>query len=75
MGLDPGPPGSRPGPKAGAKPLSYPGIPSIIFQYEFSIKLPPAPYQTVILVLSGFKLNVLGWQQLSPDVGREREGV
>ena len=26
-GLDPGTPGSRPGPKAGAKPLSYPWIP------------------------------------------------
>ena len=26
-GLDPGTPGSRPGPKAGAKPLSHPGIP------------------------------------------------
>ena len=27
MGLDPGTPGSRPGPKAGPKPLSHPGIP------------------------------------------------
>ena len=26
-GLDPGTPGSLPGPKAGAKPLSHPGIP------------------------------------------------
>ena len=26
-GLDPGTPGSRPEPKAGAKPLSHPGIP------------------------------------------------
>ena len=26
-GLDPGAPGSRPGPKADAKPLSHPGIP------------------------------------------------
>ena len=26
-GLDPGTPGLRPGPKAGAKPLSHPGIP------------------------------------------------
>ena len=26
-GLDPGTPGSRPGPKAGAKPLNHPGIP------------------------------------------------
>ena len=27
MGLDPGTPGSCPGPKAGAEPLSHPGIP------------------------------------------------
>ena len=27
MGLDPRTPGSCPGPKAGAKPLSHPGIP------------------------------------------------
>ena len=27
MGFDPGSPGSRPGPKAGAKPLRHPGIP------------------------------------------------
>ena len=27
VGFDPGPPGSRPGPKAGAKPLRHPGIP------------------------------------------------
>ena len=29
VGLDPGSPGSRPGPKAGAKPLRHPGIPSL----------------------------------------------
>ena len=27
MGFDPASPGSRPGPKAGAKPLRHPGIP------------------------------------------------
>ena len=27
MGFDPGSPGLRPGPKAGAKPLRHPGIP------------------------------------------------
>ena len=31
MGLDPGSPGSRPGPKAGAKPLRHPGIPIYLF--------------------------------------------
>ena len=34
-GLDPGSPGSRPGPKAGAKPLRHPGIPE---QMEFKVK-------------------------------------
>lgn len=29
VGLDPGSPGSHPGPKASAKPLCYPGIPVI----------------------------------------------
>ena len=31
VGLDPGTPGSHPGPKAGAKPLSHPGTPGFIF--------------------------------------------
>ena len=31
VGLDPGTPGSHPGPKAGAKPLSHPGIPEFAF--------------------------------------------
>ena len=29
-GFDPGSPGSRPGPKAGAKPLYHPGIPPFL---------------------------------------------
>ena len=31
VGFDPGSPGSRPGPKAGAKPLRHPGIPVKLF--------------------------------------------
>ena len=31
VGFDPGSPGSRPGPKAGAKPLRHPGIPLCMF--------------------------------------------
>ena len=31
VGVDPGSPGSRPGPKAGAKPLRHPGIPVSTF--------------------------------------------
>ena len=30
VGFDPGSPGSRPGPKAGAKPLRHPGIPEYV---------------------------------------------
>ena len=37
VGHDPRSPGSRPGPKAGAKPLRHPGIPIIaIFYYRYS---------------------------------------
>ena len=32
VGFDPGSPGSRPGPKAGAKPLRHPGIPLSLFK-------------------------------------------
>ncbi|CAD7689928.1 unnamed protein product [Nyctereutes procyonoides] len=32
VGFDPGSPGSRPGPKAGAKPLCHPGIPEGVAQ-------------------------------------------
>ena len=35
VGFDPGSPGSRPGPKAGAKPLRHPGIPQFVsFLFE-----------------------------------------
>ena len=30
VGLDPGTPGSHPGPKAGVQPLSHPGIPTTL---------------------------------------------
>ena len=38
MGLSPGTPGLRPGPKAGAKPLSHPGIPRpvVFLEVNFS---------------------------------------
>ena len=35
-GLDPGTPESRPGAKAGAKPLSHPGIPDISVYFLLS---------------------------------------
>ena len=35
VGFDPGSPGSRPGPKAGAKPLRHPGIPTLCYLFLF----------------------------------------
>ena len=35
VGFSPGSPGSRPGPKAGAKPLRHPGIPHELFEKGF----------------------------------------
>ena len=37
VGFDPKSPGSRPGPKAGAKPLSHPGIPNPKLSYGPSV--------------------------------------
>ena len=37
VGFDPGSPGSRPGPKAGAKPLRHPGIPPLFKSQAESI--------------------------------------
>ena len=39
-GLDLGTPGSRPGPKAGAKPLRHPGIPSLMVLNDQSLHFP-----------------------------------
>ena len=36
VGFDPRSPGSRPGPKAGAKPPCHPGIPSFAFSRTFA---------------------------------------
>lgn len=48
---------------------------SIIFQYEFSIKPPLTYYQTVILFLSGFILNVFdsNYPQMWEEKGRDCE--
>ena len=40
VGFDPGSPGSRPGPKAGAKPLRHPGIPTFKFLYVMHYYIP-----------------------------------
>ena len=36
VGFDPGSPGSRPGPKAGAKPLRHPEVPGVLFIFQLS---------------------------------------
>ena len=36
VGIDPGTPGSHPGPKAGAQPLSHPGVPTYILLSFYS---------------------------------------
>ena len=41
VGFDPGSPGSRPGPKAGAKPLRHPGIPRIFHFLDLFLLLSP----------------------------------
>ena len=38
VGFDPGSPGSRPGPKAGAKLLRHPGIPSFYLVFEREVE-------------------------------------
>ena len=55
MGFDPGSPGSRPGPKAGAKPLRHPGIPIILNNYE--LHLPYAPFYLLIYRWRFFDLS------------------
>ena len=45
VGFDPGSPGSRPGPKAGAKPLRHPGIPEICFLGATALTLKHGAWQ------------------------------
>ena len=51
VGLDPGTPGSRPGPKAGAKPLSHPGIPLLLLLEKLLIAF---WLKTVLLVVKEY---------------------
>ena len=50
VGLDPGTPGSRPGPKADAKPLSHPGIPAnsiVLLRSIYPMSIPQFIHSTV----------------------------
>ena len=64
VGFDPGSPGSRPGPKAGAKPLRHPGIPILhifISQYiknqQFTLIF-PIPVQSSITNTLIFSISI-----------------
>ena len=59
VGFDPGSPGSRPGPKAGAKPLRHPGIPDSVV---LELCLPFEPY---VLADSGESLLGLSREAVS----------
>ena len=54
VGLNPGSPGSRPGPKAGAKPLRHPGIPVDFFKCEKCLFLKCHIGQTMLLIYNIF---------------------
>ena len=67
-GLDPGTPGSCPGLKAGAQPLSHPGVPVIHFKltcmyglrYEVEFVINSFPYEyLVVLVMFTIKKKKL----------------
>ena len=49
MGFDPGSPGSRPEPKAGAKPLRHPGIPSILYNCISAVSVETFPLSLMVL--------------------------
>ena len=53
MGLDPETPGPRPGPKAGTKPLSHPGIPQSedILDYIYNMNFLEAGLKTIAFEL------------------------
>ena len=62
MQLDPSTPGSRPGPKAGAKPLSYPGIPQLLLFlvhlfFNFLTRV-VSDLCTVFAILKNLALNI-----------------
>ena len=57
MGFDPGSPGSRPGPKAGAKPLRHPGIPCLFFTLGTDIFYCPLKHTALDDVPSLFRFT------------------
>ena len=65
VGFDAGSPGLRPGPKAGAKPLCHPGIPSLHFQRK------KPEHKSCYLVLSCiWSVMGQGLERRSPGSGK-----
>ena len=77
VGFDPGSPGSRPGPKAGAKPLRHPGIPKpaafIAFLTTGVLSLLTLPSEDVALG-SGFSADLHLHFLCFPDQSSPPEG-
>ena len=59
VGFDPGSPGSRPGPKAGAKLLRHPGIPSLSLNVQFK-KPKPQSLKSYLLENLSFVAGAVG---------------
>ena len=65
MGLEPGSPGSRPGPKAGAKPLSHLGCPALLFIYFVVV---------VVFVFLNFYLFMIVTSEREREAETQAEG-
>ena len=64
VGFDPGSPGSRPGPKAGAKPLHHPGIPGRGFKHG---KLLRMDYFSSYILIFGTLVDQGYYNQATPQ--------
>ena len=73
VGLDPGSPGSRPGPKAGAKPLRHPGIPDpsflIINLFFIGVQFANIQNNTQWLILSSAPLSA---PKMHTEIGKNK---
>ena len=66
VGFDPGSAGSRPGPKAGAKPLRHPGIPLSILQIEDHLFLMRRVIEYVLIV-EYLEISTLAGEQIPQE--------
>ena len=55
--FNPGSPGSRSGPKAGAKPLRHPGIPAIVYlRFKFNCESFPYDFSCILKTLGFYRI-------------------